>query len=77
MCPATRRKVDDLLYPQRGYSMTVQAGGAVEETFSDRRFLAPNTARSIIFHPMSDAQTLILRAELGGRQRGRAQWHTR
>jgi translocation and assembly module TamA len=61
----TWRKVDDLLYPQRGYSLNLQGGGAVEETFSDQRFLRLY-AKGNYFHPLGDAQTLIVRAEVGG-----------
>ena len=61
----TRRKVDDLLYPQRGYSVNLQVGGAIEDSFSDRRFLRLY-GKANYFHPFSDKQTLIVRGELGG-----------
>ena len=61
----TRRKVDDLLYPQRGYSVNLQIGGAVEDSFSDRRFLRLY-GKANYFYPLSDKQTLIVRGELGG-----------
>jgi len=66
---ATRRKVDDLLFPQRGYTINGQVGGAVEDTFSDRRFLRLYS-KANYFHPLSDTHTIILRAELGGVKAG-------
>jgi len=45
--------------------MTVQAGGRGRGDIFGRRFLRLY-GKVNYFHPMSDAQTLILRAELGG-----------
>ena len=66
---ATRRKVDDLLYPSRGYALNAQVGGAIEDTFSDRRFLRLY-GKANYFLPLGDTQTLILRAELGAVKAG-------
>ena len=66
---ATLRRLDDLLYPQRGYSFNVQGGGAIEETFSDRRFFRLY-GKANAFFPMGDIHTLIVRAELGAVEAG-------
>lgn len=66
---ATLRRLDDLLFPSRGYSFNVQVGGALEDTLSDRRFLRLY-GKANYFLPMGDASTLILRAELGGVKAG-------
>lgn len=60
----SRRRADDLLYPTRGYSLTMQIGGAHEALFSDRSF-ARAYIKGARFYPLGQRHTLMWRAELG------------
>ena len=61
----TRRDVDDLLFPRRGYLANIQAAGATQALLSDRSFLR-GVVRGAWFHPLGTDGQLILRGELGG-----------
>lgn len=60
----TRRDVDSLLFPTRGYLINVQADAAAEALLSDRSFLR-GYGRANWFHPIGQQGQLILRGELG------------
>lgn len=60
----TRRNVDNLLFPSRGYLFNVQADAAAQAVLSDQGFLRGYT-RATWFHPLGERGRLILRGELG------------
>lgn len=60
----SHRKVDNLLYPSRGYLFNLQSDGASEKLLSDRDFLRLY-GRGLWFYPFATRQQLILRGELG------------
>ncbi len=60
----TRRAVDDLLFPRRGYLLSLQGGGGARALLSDRDFLR-GYGRIAWFHPLGRDGGLILRGELG------------
>jgi translocation and assembly module TamA len=60
----TKRALDSLLAPTRGYVINGQLGGAVLPVLTDERFLRATT-RFVNYRPLGPAGTLILRAEAG------------
>ena len=60
----TKRVLDDLLFPRRGYVVNLQAGGALERAFSNTSFLRLY-GRGNYYHPLGARGTLLLRGELG------------
>ncbi|MFZ5512849.1 MAG: autotransporter assembly complex protein TamA [Pseudomonadota bacterium] len=60
----TRRRVDDLVDPRRGYVWRVQAGGGTKALASDQNFLRLHT-RYQHFVPVARRDVLSLRGELG------------
>lgn len=60
----TRRNVDNLLYPTRGYLINLQADAAAKALLSDQDFLR-GYGRVVYFHPFGERDQLILRGELG------------
>ncbi len=60
----TRRKVDDLLRPKRGYMLNLQLGGASAELLSTRSFTR-SYARGLYIAPFNSANRVHLRSELG------------
>lgn len=60
----TRRRLDNPLFPRKGYALNIQAGGAPEESISDSRFLRAY-GKSNLFWPLGKLGTLILKGELG------------
>ena len=60
----TRRDVDSLLFPTRGYLINLQADGAAAALLSDQNFLR-GYVRAAWFHPFSARDQLIVRGELG------------
>lgn len=60
----TRRDVDNLLYPSRGYLVNAQIGGAAKAILSARSFLR-GYGRLAYFLPLGDRDNLILRGEGG------------
>ncbi len=60
----TRRALDNLLVPTRGYVINAQLGGAVLPLLTDERFVRATT-RFVNYRPMGSSSTLILRAEAG------------
>lgn len=60
----SRRAVDNLLYPSRGYLFNLQSDGASEQLLSDRDFLRLY-GRALWFYPFDTRHQLILRGELG------------
>jgi len=60
----TRRALDNLLLPSRGYVLDAQLGGALLPVLTDELFVRAS-ARFINYRPISSASTLILRGEAG------------
>ena len=60
----TKRELDNLVQPTRGYVVNAQLGGALLPVLTDERFLRAYT-RFVNYRPVSVASTLILRAEAG------------
>jgi translocation and assembly module TamA len=67
----TKRALDNLLLPTKGYVFNAQAVAAVLPILTDERFLRLTT-RYITYRPVGDSGTLVLRGEagaLGSRQK--------
>ncbi|MDD5388501.1 MAG: autotransporter assembly complex protein TamA [Gallionellaceae bacterium] len=60
----TRRDVDNLLFPTRGYLLNVQADAAAQALLSDQSFLR-GYGKATWFHRLGNKGQLILRGELG------------
>jgi translocation and assembly module TamA len=60
----TKRSLDSLLVPTRGYVINAQLGGALLPILTDERFVRAS-ARFINYRPLSSASTLVLRADAG------------
>ena len=60
----TKRALDSLLQPTKGYVVNAQLGGAVLPILTDERFIR-GSARYINYRPLGEAGTLVLRAEGG------------
>ena len=69
----TRRDVDSLLFPTRGYIVNVQTDGALKSVMSTQNFVRVYS-RGVLFYPLSPHDQLIVRGELGrvlaGRREG-------
>lgn len=61
---ATWRKVDNLVFPTKGYVINATLGGALLPVLTDEKFIRA-TARGITYRPLSTKSTVILRAEIG------------
>jgi translocation and assembly module TamA len=67
----TWRRLDNLLFPSRGYVLHAQLGGALLPLLTDEKFVRGST-RFIYYHPLGARSRVILRAEggaLGSRQK--------
>ncbi len=60
----TRRAVDNLLYPNRGYLLNFQIGGAHEDVLADRSFVRGYT-KAARYYSLGERSSLAFRAELG------------
>ncbi|MDB5748715.1 MAG: outer membrane protein assembly factor [Massilia sp.] len=60
----TRRKLDNLLQPTRGYALNWQLSVAPLPLFTDEKFVRGYT-RGVYYRPMGTSGTMILRGELG------------
>jgi translocation and assembly module TamA len=60
----TKRKLDNLLQPTRGYVLNGQLGGALLPVLTDERFIRAS-ARAVTYRPVGASGTLVLRAETG------------
>lgn len=60
----TKRDVDNLLYPSRGYQASLQAGGGARALLSNQNF-ARGYGQLVYFYPLSAKDTLILRGDAG------------
>jgi translocation and assembly module TamA len=60
----TWRKVDNLVFPTKGYVLNATLGGALLPVLTDEKFIRA-TARGITYRPLSPHTTVILRAEIG------------
>ncbi|WP_083902533.1 autotransporter assembly complex protein TamA [Janthinobacterium sp. HH01] len=61
----TWRKLDNLLFPTKGYALNAQLGGALLPILTDQAFVR-GYARGVLYRPLTTSTNLILRAELGG-----------
>ncbi|HAV37611.1 MAG TPA: outer membrane protein assembly factor [Massilia sp.] len=61
----TRRKLDSLILPTRGYALNWQVGVAPLPLFTDEKFIRAYT-RGIYYRPAGESGSLVLRGELGG-----------
>ena len=60
----TRRKLDNLLQPTRGYALNWQVGIAPLPLLTDEKFIRGYT-RGVYYRPVGETGTLILRGEAG------------
>ena len=60
----TRRALDNLLQPTKGYVLNWQIGGALLPLLTDERFIRAST-RFVNYRPLGPQGTLILRGEAG------------
>ena len=60
----TMRKLDNLLFPTKGYAVAGQVGAAVLPILTDQKFIRLY-GKGIYYVPVSDRSTVILRAEAG------------
>lgn len=60
----TRRKLDNLLQPTRGYALNWQLGIAPLPIFTDEKFIRAYT-RGVYYKPVGTSGTLILKGEAG------------
>jgi translocation and assembly module TamA len=60
----TRRKLDNLLQPTRGYALNWQLGIAPLPLLTDEKFIRGYT-RGVYYRPLGDSGTLILKGEAG------------
>jgi translocation and assembly module TamA len=60
----TKRTLDNLVLPTRGYVINAQIGGALLPVLTDERFIRAAT-RFVNYRPLSASSSLILRAEAG------------
>ncbi len=65
----TWRKLDNLVFPTRGYVLNATAGGAVLPILTDEKFLRA-TARGILYKPVNPKNMFIFRGELGALKSG-------
>ena len=60
----TKRHLDNLLFPSRGYVVNAQLGGAPLPILTDEKFLRAS-AKFVYYHPLGQRGTVILRGEAG------------
>jgi translocation and assembly module TamA len=60
----TKRRLDNLLLPTKGYVLNAQVSAALLPVLTDEKFLRAS-ARGILYRPLSSDSALILRAEAG------------
>jgi translocation and assembly module TamA len=60
----TWRKLDNLIFPTKGYVLNATLGGALLPILTDEKFIRA-TARGIMYQPLGSKSTGIIRAELG------------
>ncbi|TWI61118.1 translocation and assembly module TamA [Pseudoduganella lurida] len=60
----TWRKLDNLVFPSRGYVLNATLGGAILPILTDQKFLRA-TARGITYRPLNPTNLLIFRGEIG------------
>lgn len=60
----TKRALDNLLQPNKGYVINAQLGGALLPILTDERFIRAS-ARYINYRPLGPSGTLVMRAEAG------------
>ncbi|WP_444848024.1 autotransporter assembly complex protein TamA [Duganella caerulea] len=60
----TWRKLDNLLFPTKGYALNAQLGGALLPILTDEAFVR-GYARAVWYRPLTASTNLILRGEMG------------
>lgn len=61
----TWRKLDNLLFPTKGYALNAQVGGALLPVLTDEKFIRAY-ARGVLYLPLGTSSNAIFRSELGG-----------
>lgn len=61
----TWRKLDNLLFPTKGYALNAQVGGALLPILTDEKFIR-GYARGVLYMPLGASSNAIFRSELGG-----------
>ncbi len=61
----TWRKLDNLLFPTKGYALNAQVGGALLPVLTDEKFIR-GYARGVLYLPLGTSSNAIFRSELGG-----------
>ncbi|HJV54007.1 MAG TPA: autotransporter assembly complex family protein, partial [Noviherbaspirillum sp.] len=60
----TRRRVDNPLFPRRGYIASIEAGGALHDVLTDQSFFR-FYGRVRQYHPVGRRDLIVLRGEMG------------
>nr|WP_300752397.1 autotransporter assembly complex family protein [Janthinobacterium sp.] len=60
----TKRDLDSLLFPTRGYVINAQVGGALLPVLTDERFVRV-AAKTVWYRPLGEKGEVILRGEMG------------
>lgn len=60
----TKRDLDSLLFPTRGYVINAQVGGALLPVLTDERFVRV-AGKAVFYRPLGEKGELILRGEMG------------
>ncbi|MGK5076943.1 autotransporter assembly complex protein TamA [Janthinobacterium sp. HLX7-2] len=60
----TKRNLDSLLFPTRGYVINAQVGGALLPVLTDERFVRV-AGKAVYYRPLGEKGELILRGEMG------------
>ena len=60
----TLRRLDSLLFPNKGYVLHAQLGGALLPLLTDEKFVRAS-AKFVYYHPLSKKSKVILRGEAG------------
>lgn len=60
----TKRSLDSLLFPTRGYVINAQVGGALLPVLTDERFVRV-ASKAVYYRPLGEKGELIVRGEMG------------
>lgn len=60
----TKRSLDSLLFPTKGYVISAQVGGALLPVLTDERFVRV-AGKAVYYRPLGDKGELIVRGEMG------------
>jgi translocation and assembly module TamA len=65
----TWRKLDNLIFPSRGYVLNATLGGALLPVLTDEKFIRA-TARGLLYRPLNARNLFIFRGEIGALKSG-------